>query len=158
MDPCVHCITLGVPDLEESRRFYVDGLGWESAFDVPGEVTFIQVGHGLLLGLFGADALDTDIGQHAPRRGGPPPCCLSQVVQSEDEVVSTLATAKAAGATILKSAQPADFGGFHGYFGDPAGFRWEIATNPGWVRRAGRPGHHRAGGAPQGELIGSRGP
>ena len=31
-----------------------------------------------------------------------------------------------------KPAQRADFGGFHGYFADPSGFRWEIATNPGW--------------------------
>jgi uncharacterized protein len=24
-----------------------------------------------------------------------------------------------------------DWGGYTGYFGDPDGFRWEIATNPG---------------------------
>lgn len=33
---------------------------------------------------------------------------------------------------ILKPPQRADFGGFHGYFAGPAGFRWEIATNLGW--------------------------
>ncbi len=37
-----------------------------------------------------------------------------------------------AGATILKTPQQAAFGGFHGYFADPLGFRWEIATKPGW--------------------------
>ncbi|MDQ1358762.1 MAG: uncharacterized protein QOG44_3135, partial [Acidimicrobiaceae bacterium] len=36
------------------------------------------------------------------------------------------------GGTILKPPQRADFGGFHGYFADPAGFRWEVATNSGW--------------------------
>jgi uncharacterized protein len=131
MDPCVHLITLGVPDVEQASAFYVDGLGWASAFDVPGVITFIQVGHGLLLCLFGADDLDADIGQgvHAT---GPAPFTLSQVLETEDEVRATLDAAQAAGATILKAAQHADFGGFHGYFADPAGFRWEIATNPGW--------------------------
>jgi hypothetical protein len=40
--------------------------------------------------------------------------------------------AEAAGGTILKPLQHADFGGFHGYFADPAGFRWEVAANSGW--------------------------
>jgi uncharacterized protein len=131
MDPTVHFITLGVPDLEKARAFYVDGLGWPSAFDVPGAITFIQVGHGLLLGLFGADDLDADIGQRG-HATGPAPFTLAQVLATEAEVVATLDAAEAAGATILKPAQHADFGGFHGYFADPAGFRWEIATNPGW--------------------------
>jgi uncharacterized protein len=131
MDPVVHFITLGVPDLEQARAFYVDGLGWQPAFDVPGTITFIQVGHGLLLGLFPAEDLDADIGQpgHAT---GPAPFTLAQVLETEDQVSATLAAAEAAGATILKPAQHAGFGGFHGYFADPSGFRWEIATNPGW--------------------------
>jgi catechol 2,3-dioxygenase-like lactoylglutathione lyase family enzyme len=132
MKPAVHFITLGVPDLAAARRFYVDGLGWRPAFDVPGEITFIQVGHGLLLGLFGAAALRADIGDQAESEPGPAPFTLAQVVDTEDEVVATLDAAVAAGATILKPAQHADFGGFHGYFADPSGFRWEIATNSGW--------------------------
>jgi catechol 2,3-dioxygenase-like lactoylglutathione lyase family enzyme len=131
MDPRVHFITLGVADVESARAFYVDGLGWPSSFDVPGVITFIQVGPGLLLALFGADDLDADIGQ-AGHAAGAPPFTLAQVVATEDKVTATLAAAQAAGATILKPAQHADFGGFHGYFADPAGFRWEIATNPGW--------------------------
>ncbi|OLB78835.1 MAG: hypothetical protein AUI14_12225 [Actinobacteria bacterium 13_2_20CM_2_71_6] len=43
-----------------------------------------------------------------------------------------LARAEAAGGTVLTPARYADWAGFHGYFADPAGFRWEIATNPGW--------------------------
>jgi catechol 2,3-dioxygenase-like lactoylglutathione lyase family enzyme len=131
MDPVVHFITLGVADLEKARAFYVDGLGWQPAFEVPGAITFIQVGHGLLLGLFGANDLDADIGQpgHAT---GPAPFTLAQVLETEEQVTATLAAAEAAGATILKPGQYADFGGFHGYFADPSGFRWEIATNPGW--------------------------
>jgi catechol 2,3-dioxygenase-like lactoylglutathione lyase family enzyme len=131
MEPTVHLITLGVPDLEEARAFYVDGLGWPSAFDVPGAITFIQVGHGLLLGLFGADDLATDIGH--PNGTGASPFTLAQVVETEEQVRHTLDDAKAAGATILKPAQHGDFCGYHGYFADPSGFRWEIATNPGFA-------------------------
>jgi uncharacterized protein len=131
MKPSVQLITLGVADLEKARAFYVDGLGWEPTFEVPGAIVFIQVGHGLLLGLFGADDLAADIGR-AEASSGPAAMTLAQVLDTEEEVSATLAAAEAAGARILKPAQWADFGGFHGYFADPSGFRWEIATNPGW--------------------------
>src|SRR5665647_3407949 len=35
-------------------------------------------------------------------------------------------------ARILKPAQRAAWGGYHGYFADPAGMPWEVAYNPGW--------------------------
>ena len=57
MDPRVQLITLGVRDVAAARKFYVDGLGWPSRFDVPGDITFIQVGHGRLLSLFDVAAL-----------------------------------------------------------------------------------------------------
>ena len=118
--------------MEEITAFYVEGLGWPTAFDVPGEITFIQVGHGLLLAIFDAAALEADIGRTGTPTTGPAPFTLAQVVDTEDEVIAVLDAARAAGATILKPAQRGDFGGFHGYFADPDGFRWEVATNPGW--------------------------
>ncbi|MBT8420935.1 MAG: VOC family protein, partial [Gammaproteobacteria bacterium] len=45
-------------------------------------------------------------------------------------VREVLAEAEAAGATIVKPAQKADWGGFHGYFADPDGHLWEVAFNP----------------------------
>ncbi|MDQ6782303.1 MAG: VOC family protein [Actinomycetota bacterium] len=132
MQPRVDIITLGVADVDAARHFFVEGLGWEPALDVPGEIVFIQVGHGLLLGLFSASDLDADIGAAGGRSIGPPAMSLAQVVATEEEVMATLQRAEAAGATILKEPQLADFGGFHGYFADPVGFRWEVATNPGW--------------------------
>jgi hypothetical protein len=132
MNPRVQLVTLGVADLDKARRFYVDGLGWEPTFEVPGEIAFLQVGHGLLLGLWAADSLDADAGQPVDRVVQPPPFSLAQLVDTEVEVNAVLLAAQAAGATILKPGQWADFGGFHGYFSDPSGFRWEIATNPGW--------------------------
>lgn len=93
---------------------------------------FIQAGHGLLFALWGADKLAADSGAAWPTGSTPANFALSHNVGSDDEVVAVLAQAATAGATILKPAQHADFGGFHGYFADPNGVRWEVAHNPGW--------------------------
>lgn len=135
MEQRLDVLTLGVPDLGAARRFYVDGLGWEPVLEVPGEIVFLQVGHGRLLALWGADALEADIvGDRAPAPAAPPGAgvSLGHNVGSEAEVAAILERAAAAGGTVLKPAQRADFGGFHGYFADPAGFRWDVVHNPGW--------------------------
>ena len=111
MEPTINFITLGVPDLEAARRFYVDGLGWEPTLEVEGEVVFIQVSRGQLLGLWWADKLEADAGA----AGGAPPAeyrgagmVLSHNVGSEEDVVRVLEEAAAAGGTILRAggAQP----------------------------------------------------
>jgi hypothetical protein len=83
MDSQLHFATLGVPDLGATHRFYVDGMGWPAALVVPAEITFIQIGHGLLLGLFCADGLEADIGQGAVVASGCLPFALAQVVETE---------------------------------------------------------------------------
>ncbi len=126
------CVTLGVTDLGESKRFYVDGLGWRPALDVPGEVVFFQIAPGQLLALFGKDDLAADAGGTPLADPSAAPISLGYNVDSEAEVIETMALAERAGATILKPAQRADFGGFHGYFADPSGFRWEVVHNAGF--------------------------
>ncbi len=129
MKPRVTVITLGVPDLEEARRFYVQGLGWTPVMDAP-SVVFIQVGHGLLLALFGPDDLAGDVGTgDAPR--GPGSFTLAHNVGDENEVREATARFEAAGGTVLKAPQRAEWGGYHSYAADPAGFVWEIAHNAG---------------------------
>ena len=134
MDQRIDIVTLGVHDLAAARRFYVDGLGWEVALEVPGDVIFVQVNHGLLLAFYGAEALAADVavGQPSEPNDSPPPMSLAQVVGTEEEVIAVCERARDAGGTVLKEPQAADFGGFHCYFADPGGFHWEIATNPGW--------------------------
>jgi uncharacterized protein len=133
MEPRIDLITLGVPDLERARRFYLDGLGWEPILEVAGEVTFIQIGHSRVLALFGAGDLVQDIGAgppaDAPRGAG---VTLAQIVDSVPEVAEVVTRAEAAGATVLKPAQATFWGGHHAYFADPAGFVWEIAYNSGF--------------------------
>ncbi|MGY1745901.1 VOC family protein [Blastococcus sp. SYSU D00695] len=132
MEPRLDLLTVAVPDLDVARRFYVDGLGWTPALDVPGEVLFVQVNAGLLLALFGAADLAADMGVPAGDvvvGGG---FTLAHNVDGPDEVRRVVAAAEAAGARVVKPPQPAAFGGFHAYLTDPSGIRWEVAHNPGW--------------------------
>ncbi|WP_166873502.1 MULTISPECIES: VOC family protein [unclassified Salinibacterium] len=132
MQPRVDLITVATDDLAASRTFYVDGLGWTPTLEVPGEIIFLQANRGLLLALWDAEALADDMGMPPgsvlPGAG----FSLSHNVASAAEVDAVLNTARAAGGTILKYGHQADFGGYSGYFADPAGIRWEIAYNPAW--------------------------
>lgn len=127
MDPRLHFVTLVVADLDRARRFYVEGLGWSAALDVPGEVVMIHVGDKLVLSLWAEAAARAEIGEVT--RGGTLPFTLAHNVASPAEVDAVLATARAAGATV-HDAQARDWGGTSGYFVDPDGFRWEVAFNP----------------------------
>jgi catechol 2,3-dioxygenase-like lactoylglutathione lyase family enzyme len=131
MNQSVMLITLGVADLARSREFYSDGLGWTPTLDVPDEIVFYQVGHGLLLGLYPLTDLGADAG--VPATAGSS-FSLACNLGSAAEVDAAFQRAVAAGATVLKEpAKPAQFDGRHCYVTDPDGHRWEIAFNPGIV-------------------------
>ena len=132
MDQRLSVITLGVADQAEARRFYLEALGWTPVLDVPGEITFIQVAPAVLLALFDADELAADIGSARGTAPGVQNVTLAHNVGSAAEVDAVMADAARAGATILKEPQRAEWGGYHGYFADPAGTPWEVAYNPGW--------------------------
>jgi len=131
MEPRVTLVTFGVTDLAASRRFYVDGLGWTPTLEVPDTVVFLQVGHGLLLGLFPVAELDADAGGGTTSDPARSAFSLAHNVGSDGEVDAVIADARAAGATVLKEPQRAAWGGYHAYFADPSGFRWEVAHNAG---------------------------
>ncbi|HEX6858688.1 MAG TPA: VOC family protein [Caulobacteraceae bacterium] len=127
MEQRVSLITLGVSDLERSRRFYVEGLGWTPAMSVEGEVVFFNVGPGLVVGLF--TGLAEDAGVERPA-GGLMSVALN--VREKGEVDAVLAEAQRAGAKVTKPARDTDWGGRSGYFADPDGHLWEIGWNPFW--------------------------
>ncbi|MGB0101739.1 MAG: VOC family protein [Nocardioides sp.] len=130
MDQRISFITLAVRDLDASRAFYADGLGWRAALDVPSEVLMIQVGEHLVLSLWAESGFEGEVG---PIRRGPGvvPITLAHNVATPEQVDSVLATARAAGADPVQAAEQRGWGGYTGYFGDPDGYRWEIAFNPG---------------------------
>jgi catechol 2,3-dioxygenase-like lactoylglutathione lyase family enzyme len=128
-------ITLGVADLAATRAFYVDGLGWTSTLYVPGEVLFLQVGHGMLLSLWSRAEMEGEAGATASAvgRDGSAPLTLGHLTDSPAEVDGVLEAAAAAGGAVLRPGRRRDWGGYSGYFTDPDGFRWEVAHNPGFV-------------------------
>ena len=132
MDQRVSFITLVVTDLDATRRFYVDGLGWEPELDVPGEVLMFRVAEKVVLSLWAEEGFVAEVGR-APVRGGIPPITLSHNLATKDGVDVALEQARAAGASEVKDAVERDWGGYTGYFADPDGFRWEVAYNPGEI-------------------------
>lgn len=127
MDQRLNFVTLVVGDLDTTRRFYIDGLGWEAAIDVPGEVVMIHVGDKLVLSLWDEAHAVAEIGP--VQRGGTPPFTLAHNCHDAAEVDAVLATARGAGARVVDAVKR-DWGGYSGYFADPDGFRWEVAHNP----------------------------
>ncbi|AKE88857.1 VOC family protein [Rhodococcus aetherivorans] len=129
MEQRLSFVTLAVADLERTRRFYVDGLGWTPVVDVPGEVVMIQVGPHLVLSLWDERQFAAEVGP--VQRGGVPPVTLAHNVADRADVDRVLDTARRAGADLVSDAVEREWGGYTGYFADPDGFRWEIAWNPG---------------------------
>jgi catechol 2,3-dioxygenase-like lactoylglutathione lyase family enzyme len=130
VDQRLSFVTLAVRDLEASRAFYLDGLGWQPALDVPGEVLMIKVGPLLVLSLWDRDAFEKEVGPVA-QDAGLSPIALAHNVAAREEVEDVLDVARAAGADPVSDAFDRDWGGRSGYFADPDGFRWEVAWNPG---------------------------
>lgn len=129
MDQRVSFITLAVRELQDSRRFYMDGLGWEPCLDQPGEVLMFEVADKVILSLWDVDAFTAEVGT-APG-GGVPPITLAHNLATTDGVDRALEQAAAAGASHVTQAQAREWGGYSGYFADPDGFRWEVCFNPG---------------------------
>jgi catechol 2,3-dioxygenase-like lactoylglutathione lyase family enzyme len=130
MDPRISFVTLVVAQLERSRDFYITGLGWTAELDVPGEVLMIRTGDKLVLSLWHEDAAVAELGP-VGRGEGALPFTLAHNVESPEGVDAVLASASAAGATIIADPVAREWGGYSGYFADPDGFRWEVAYNPG---------------------------
>ncbi|SDT17847.1 hypothetical protein SAMN04488570_3757 [Nocardioides scoriae] len=131
MDQRISFVTLAVSDVERSRAFYVDGLGWSPEVLVPGEVLMIRAGERLVLSLWSEAGFEAEVGPM--RRGeGVVPVTLAHNVATAAEVDEVLALAGSLGAEV-SAGREREWGGYTGYFADPDGFRWEIATNPGEI-------------------------
>ncbi len=121
-------ITLGVRDMARSRAFY-HALGFRRA-GFPGDtVTFYDM-NGVVLGLYGHDALAEDAGVATTAAKGFRGVAMALNLESSTAVDAALAHAAACGATLTKPAQDVFWGGYSGYFADPDGHLWEVAYNP----------------------------
>src|SRR5215831_931255 len=105
----VSSILLGVQDMERSKRFYTEGLGWEVEHDYKISVFFVTHG-GSKVGFYGREGLAESVGLAADGRGFSG-VVFNYVVRSEARVGEVLAEAEKAGAKILKPAAKEQWGG-----------------------------------------------
>ena len=126
MQPRLTFITLGVADLDKSKRFYSDVLGWKPFQDNGGIVMYKL--NGMILSLYRQHELMEDARTKDDAKGSR--FTLAQCLRSPEEVDALFAKLKKQGVTITKEPVKVFWGGYSGYFADPDGHLWEIAHNP----------------------------
>lgn len=125
----VSLITLGVSDLERSRRFY-EALGWKTNAEQGDDVVFFQAG-GMVVALWDRGRLAED--SCVEDEGGWGGVTLAVNVASPGEVDAITEEARSAGATIGREPAETFWGGYSSAFIDPDGHPWEVAHNPHWT-------------------------
>jgi catechol 2,3-dioxygenase-like lactoylglutathione lyase family enzyme len=120
-------VMLGVEDLTRAKAFYADGLGCSIADDYPHFVS-LDLGDGSSrLALYPRDGAAQDAGV-SPEGSGFRGVSFHYIVDSSDEVDAVVRKAVAAGGSVVREAADAKWGGYFGYFADPDGHLWKVAT------------------------------
>jgi catechol 2,3-dioxygenase-like lactoylglutathione lyase family enzyme len=128
MEQRLSLITLGVADLERSRRFY-EAMGWSAGAAPDDDIAFFQAG-GIAFSLWNREKLAED--SAVSDSGGWGGITLAYVTRSQDEVAEVIEQAREAGATIGREPGETFWGGYDAIFLDPDGHPWEVAHNPRW--------------------------
>lgn len=123
----VTTIMLGVEDLARSKAFYGEGIGCAIDQDHPTFVSFDLGGGSSSLALYPREAAAQDAGVSAEGSGFRG-VSFHYIVSSNEAVDEVMARAVAAGASVVKEAAGAQWGYF-GYFSDPDGYLWKVATS-----------------------------
>jgi catechol 2,3-dioxygenase-like lactoylglutathione lyase family enzyme len=123
----VTVIMLGVEDLARSKKFYGEGLGCKLDQDYPHFVSF-DLGEGSSsLALYEREAAAQDAGVSSEGSGFRG-VSFHYIVNSNEAVDETMAAAAAAGGAVVKAGAGTQWGYF-GYFSDPDGYLWKVATS-----------------------------
>ena len=97
----------------------------------------IKAGPTVVLSLWNREHFEAEVGPIGWQPGsGVAPFTISYNCRDEAEVDAVLETARAAAADPVHAAEKREWGGYSGYFGDPDGYRWEIAYNPQEIGQA----------------------
>ena len=124
----VTAIMLGVADLSRAKKFYAEGLGCAIDKDYPGFVSFNLGAGSSSLALYEREAAAQDAGVSAEGSGFRG-VSFHFIVASGDQVDEIMNNAASAGGAIVKPAAASQWGGYFGYFSDPDGYLWKVATS-----------------------------
>ena len=123
----VTAIMLGVEDLARSRKFYAEGLGCPVDQDYPQFISFNLGDGSSSLALYEREAAAKDAGVSSEGSGFRG-VSFHYIVSSSDAVDEVMANATAAGGSVVKQAAGSQWGGYSGYFSDPDGYLWKVAS------------------------------
>ena len=123
----ISVVMLAVRDVDRAKRFYVEGLGCEVRQDYPGFVRCRTSEGSSDLALYEWDASAVDAGVD-PEGTGYRGVSLHFTADSRDVVNETMQRAVNAGGTVVKQPTTLEWGGYEGYFADPDGHLWKVAT------------------------------
>jgi len=123
----VTAIVLGVEDLERAKKFYGEGLGCAIDQDYPNFVSFKLGDRSSSLGLYERESAAQEAGVSSEGSGFRG-VSFHYIVDSHETVDATIAQAVAAGGGVVKAAEAAQWGGYFGYFSDPDGYLWKVAS------------------------------
>jgi len=129
-------ITLACRDIKQSKGFYTDALGLTVDKSFGKFVSFKHDERATMLSLYTWDALADDAGVDASGQGFRA-MTLSRVVDAPKHVDEILVAAARAGAAITGPSE-APWGGYSGFFTDPSGHLWKVASPQKADRRARR--------------------
>jgi catechol 2,3-dioxygenase-like lactoylglutathione lyase family enzyme len=124
----VTAIMIGVEDLARSKKFYAEGLGCPIDQDYPVFVSFNLGDGSSSLALYEREAAAQDAGV-SPEGSGFGGVSFHFIVPSREAVDEIMRNAVAAGGGVVKEAAAAQWGGYFGYFSDPDGYLWKVATS-----------------------------
>jgi catechol 2,3-dioxygenase-like lactoylglutathione lyase family enzyme len=123
----VTTIMLGVEDLARSKKFYGEGLDCTIDQDYPNFVSF-KLGEGSSsLALYPREAAAQDAGVSSEGSGFTG-VSFHFILASREAVDEAMGKALAAGGGVVKEAAASQWGYF-GYFSDPDGHLWKVATS-----------------------------
>ncbi len=123
----VTAIMIGVEDLARSKKFYGEGLGCTIDQDHPNFVSFNLGDGSSSLGLYEWEAAAQDAGVSSEGSGFRG-VSFHFIVPSSEAVDEVMSNAVAAGGGVVKEAAASQWGGYFGYFSDPDGYLWKVAS------------------------------
>jgi len=136
MKPRISVLTIAVNDLEESMKFYREGLGLQTegiigeAFEQGrGAVVLFTLTGGLILSLYPRENIAWDAKIPTDAHSATE-FTIGHFVKTKREVDEVMKQAEKAGAKVVKPPQNTFWGGYGGYFQDPNGHLWEVGWNP----------------------------